>query len=109
MKAKRILLTSVFVVALFSAVFAIYKFGTVSRSQASIKKNYRGAQSQPALPDVMYEGNKMFVAKSTFYDYYSDTQVGDSATPGKITDAINYQKNTFGKFNTRLLEKIRIF
>lgn len=104
MKAKRILLTSVFVVALFSAVFAIYKFGTVSRSQASIKKNYRGAQSQPALPDVMYEGNKMFVAKSTFYDYYSDTQVGDSATPGKITDAINYQKNTFGKFNTRLLE-----
>lgn len=104
MKVKKILLTSVFVVALFTAVFAIYKFGTANRSQASIKKNYRGAQSQTSLPDVMYEGNKMFVAHSTFYDYYSDSQVGDSATPGKITDAINYQKNTFNKFNTRMLE-----
>lgn len=104
MKVKKILFTCIFVVSLFTTVFAVYKFGTANRSSASVKKNYRDVQSQSSLPEVVYDGKKMFVAKSTFYDYYSDSQVGDSTVPGKIADAIDYTKNTFGKFNTRLLE-----
>lgn len=104
MKSKKLLLTSLFVVSLFTAAFAVYKFGTASSSKASVKKNYREADSQSNLTPVEYNGQKMYVARSTFYDYYSDSQVGTSATPGKITDALNYSKNTFGKFNTRLLE-----
>ena len=104
MKSKKIFLTAVFVVSLFTAAFAVYKFGTASSSSASVIKNYREADAQSNLTPVMYNGEKMYVANSTFYDYYSDSQVGESATPGKITDALNYSRNTFGKFNTRLLE-----
>ena len=44
----------------------------------------------------------MYVAKATFYDYYSDTQVGTSATAGEITDALDNSKNTFSKFNNKI-------
>ena len=93
MKTKKIFLTTLFVVSLFTAAFAVYKFGTASSSKASVKKNYKEADSQSNLTPVEYNGQKMYVAKSTFFDYYSDSQIGTSATPGKITDALNTSRN----------------
>ena len=44
----------------------------------------------------------MYVANATFYDYYSDTQIGTSSTPNEISDALASEKNTFSKFNKKL-------
>ena len=60
-------------------------------------------------PDTNEE---MFVVKSTFYDYYSDSQVSgaNGSTPGKIDDGRYGTKdratdNSFVKFNKMLLKK----
>lgn len=58
------------------------------------------------------DGKDMFVVNSTFYDYYSDSQVAGAKgnTPGAINDGVYGTKdratdNSFSKFNTMLLEK----
>ena len=38
---------------------------------------------------ITHESKTRYVANATFYDYYSDSQVGNCAKPGKITDALN--------------------
>lgn len=46
--------------------------------------------------------DSLYTAKATFYDYYSDSQVGTGATPKNITDGTSDTNNTFSKFNKRL-------
>jgi hypothetical protein len=59
-----------------------------------------------SIPNVIdpATGKNMYVIKSTFFDYYSDSQITAEATPAEIKDAITSGKNTFTKFNKRLLE-----
>ena len=59
-----------------------------------------------SIPNVINPetGKNMYVVRSTFYDYYSDSQITQADTPGEIKDAITSGKNTFTKFNKRLLE-----
>ena len=47
------------------------------------------------IPTGTYtKSDELYYVKSTFYDYYSDCQIGTSQTPGAITDALNYSRNT---------------
>lgn len=104
MRKNKKFLTGMFYLSMALAGLSILKFGEATKSSASIVKNYTETATQSDLKDVIYNGEKMFVAKADFFDYYSDSQVGESATPGEITDAKKDSLNTFSKFNTRLLE-----
>ena len=42
--------------------------------------------------------------KCTVFDYYSDSQVNSSATPGEITDGICFPENGFTRFTRALLD-----
>lgn len=78
----------------------------ITRSLADENQGAEGVSSSFSLPHVMNPdtNEKMYVVKSTFYDYYSDSQITAEATPGNINDAITSGKNTFEKFNKRLLQ-----
>ena len=61
---------------------------------------------------ITHESKTRYVANATFYDYYSDSQVGTCANPGKITDALKSAGNsgvinTFQKFNNVLLKTMQ--
>ncbi len=77
-----------------------------TRSLADENQEAEGVTSSFSLPHVMNPdtNEKMYVVKSTFYDYYSDSQITANEAPGAINDAITSGKNTFEKFNKRLLE-----
>ena len=107
MKLKKIIRGSVFVLALALSAVSLYKLSDVKKSSASVVKNSGQAVSQSSLTPVVYNGENMYVAKASYYDYYSDSQIGTSATPGGISDACVGSKNTFGKFNTRLMEVMK--
>lgn len=62
---------------------------------------------------ITHESKERYVANATFYDYYSDSQVGTGSTPQPITDALKsatyngYKAvNTFTKFNNQLLKSM---
>jgi len=107
MKNKKLFLGGMFVIALAMSAVSLYMLNDSSKSSASIIKNGGQAVAERGLSNVTYNGENMFVARSTFFDYHSDTQVGSGATPGEITDAYDWKKNTFGKFNTRLMEVMK--
>ena len=74
---------------------------------AEATKGYFGKEVK-----ITHESKSRYVANATFYDYYSDSQVGTSATPGKITDAKKSAAtvgavNTFQKFNNVLLKTMQ--
>ena len=104
MKSKKIYSAILLIFAIVVMTFSINKITDSRRSSASIVKKYTEAKSNNGLTPITYNGEEMYVAKATFYDYYSDTQVGTSATPGEITDALDGSKNTFGKFNTKMMQ-----
>ena len=104
MKSKKIYSTILLIFAIVVMTFSINKITDSRRSSASIVKKYTEAKSNNGLTPITYNGEEMYVAKATFYDYYSDTQVGTSATPGEITDALDGSKNTFSKFNTKMMQ-----
>lgn len=94
-----------------SLVLLIASIGGVSNALAS-EGSVQGQKNNTELTPVYdEEGNAMFVAKSTFYDYYSDSQVASSqgSKPGTIDDGIygydgfRQTENSFGKFNTVMM------
>ena len=107
MNKGKIFRGSAFFLAMTMAVISSLSIATRTKSDASIVKNEKDTVSTSSLSDVVYNGKKMYVAKSTFYDYYSDSQVTSSATPAPITDGITKNMNTFSKFNTRLMELMK--
>ena len=107
MISKKIIRASAFVLALSLTVVSITRVSDLRKSSASVIKNYNGLGDQSSLPKVVYNGEEMYTAKAAYYDYYSDSQVGTSSTPGAITDALDISKNTFGKFNKRVMETMK--
>ena len=103
MKSKKIYSVILLIFAVVVMTFSINKISASRRSSASVVKKYNEATNNNGLTPITYNGEEMYVAKATFYDYYSDSQVGTSATPNEITDALDSSKNTFSKFNTRLM------
>ncbi len=94
-----------------SLVLLIASIGGVSNalaSEGSVESQKNGTALEPVYDE---NGDAMFVVKSTFYDYYSDSQVANSngTKPGTIDDGIygydgNRQtENSFGKFNTIMM------
>lgn len=83
-----------------------FALATNSTAQSSGAKSRSQNLDTVINPDTNEE---MFVVQSTFYDYYSDSQVegANGATPGKIDDGVYGTKdratnNSFTKFNTVL-------
>lgn len=75
---------------------------------AETSKGYVGKEVK-----ITHESKERYVANATFYDYYSDSQVGQGNTPQAITDALksaSYNEfeavNTFHKFNNQLLKSM---
>lgn len=107
MKAKNIISIGVFSVALIMSVVSVIEFGELTKSSASVIKKSATASSENALPTVTYNGEDMYVAEASFYDYYSDSQINSSSTPGPITDAKAGDLNTYSQFNKKLLELMK--
>lgn len=106
MQVKKVFRGIAFLLTLAVAAVSISKVNELRNSSASIIRNYK-ADSQTSLPKVMYNGEEMYAAKATYFDYYSDSQVGTGATPLPITDANAESKNTFGRFNQRIMEAMK--
>ena len=106
MKSKKIYSVILLIFAIVVMTFSINKITDARRSSASIIKKYTEAKGNNGLTPITYNGEEMYVAKATFYDYYSDTQVGTSATAGEITDALDNSKNTFSKFNNKIMQAL---
>lgn len=94
---------SLLVTSLSGVGFAL---ATNSTAQSSGAKSSSQNLDTVINPDTNEE---MFVVKSTFYDYYSDSQVegASGTTPGKIDDGVygtddRATNNSFTKFNTVL-------
>lgn len=104
MKAVSFALSCALLVTSLSGVgFAL---ATNSTAESSGAKSASQNLDTIINPDTNEE---MFVVRSTFYDYYSDSQVegANGATPGKIDDGVYGTKdratnNSFTKFNTVL-------
>ena len=107
MKAKNIISIGVFSVALIMSVVSVIEFVELTKSSASVIKKSAIASSENALPTVTYNGEDMYVAEASFYDYYSDSQINSSSTPGPITDAKAGDLNTYSQFNKKLLELMK--
>ena len=105
MKSKKIFFKLSIIITMTIMCIAVIQFHIAMRSSADIIKNYKNTVTnvKPINP-IIYNGEELYVANATFYDYYSDTQVTSSSTPGKITDALDNSKNTFSKFNTKIME-----
>lgn len=84
----------------------VVSVGGITKSLADETSNTEAVTASFSLPHVVNPdtNEKMYVVKSSFYDYYSDSQITADAKPGAIVDAITSGKNTFTKFNKRLLE-----
>lgn len=105
MKIKKGISTIIFLFAVVTMCFSLGQFCTANKSSASvIKSTDTQASSKKSLSPVTYNGEEMYVAKATFYDYYSDSQVGTTSTPLEITDAQDTSKNTFSLFNKKLFQ-----
>ena len=87
------------VTSISGAGFALATNSTAQADGANSTKKLAAVTN----PDT---GEEMFVAKSTFYDYYSDSQVKNAkgATPGAIDDGVygttdRATENSFVRFN----------
>lgn len=107
MNVKKFIATSVFVASLVTTVVLMSQYSSWSRPSASVLKKSEEVKTTESLSKVSYNGEDMYVAKSTFYDYYSDSEVGTSSTPKEISDAKNENLNCFGQFNTKLMKLMK--
>ena len=108
MNIKKGLSAIVFLFAVVTMCFALGQFCPTKSSSASVIKNTDNTtSSKKSLSPVTYNGEEMYVAKATFYDYYSDSQVGTTSTPLEITDALDTSKNTFSLFNQKLFQLMK--
>jgi hypothetical protein len=106
-KKKRIIFSIVFAVTLSTTILSIFQFGALRKSSASVYTNLDSIDSSTGLAPVYYNGENMYVAKSSFYDYRADCQVGESDVPKEITDGVNYNRNTMNMFNLKLVEVMK--
>lgn len=106
MNVKKFISTSVFIVALVATAVSISQYAELSRSSASVAKKSAEVKAESSLSKVTYNGEDMYVAKSTFYDYYSDSEIGTSATPKEITTG-KKSSNCFGQFNTKVMQLMK--
>ena len=104
MRTKKVLKGSIFMIALAVSAISVFRMNSIKKSSASVVKEKVNAPAQTNLSPVKYNGEDMFVAKASYYDYFSDSQIGSSSSPQEISDAYAGDKNTFSKFNTRLME-----
>lgn len=102
-----------FLLSLALLVTSISGAGLVLATDSTAQAD--GAKSVKNLSSVVNpdDGKEMFVVNSTFYDYYSDSQVsGASGTkPGAIDDGVygtdnRATENSFTKFNNMLYDKL---
>ena len=107
MRKKKVIRACIFVTALVMTAVSIFELLEVKNTGAAVIKNGNQATSSSSLQPVTYNGENMYVAKSSYYDYYADVQVGTGATPLPITDAYIGGKNAFVKFNVRLMEVMK--
>lgn len=108
MKTKKNLTISIFSFAVIVMFITLGQFNAAKQSSADVIKNSKdNSCSKESLSPVKYNGEDMFVAKATFYDYYSDSQIGTASTPLAITDALDTSNNTFSKFNTKLFNLMK--
>lgn len=108
MKINKGLMFSFFSIAAFTMCITIGQFCTAKKSSADvIKHSTDTSSSKESLSPVTYNGEDLYVAKATFYDYYSDSQVGTSSTPLAITDALDTNNNTFSKFNNKIFNLMK--
>lgn len=100
-----------FVLSLVLLVTSISGIGLVFATDSSAKAD--GSASTTNLTPVINPDTKeeMFVVNSTFYDYYSDSQVSGAKgnTPGAIDDGVygtnnRATENSFVKFNNVLFD-----
>lgn len=108
MKINKGLIISIFTFAVITMCITIGQFCTAKQSSADVLKNSADkTSSKESLSPITYNGEDMYVAKATFYDYYSDSQVGTSNTPLAITDALNTSNNTFSKLNNKIFNLMK--
>ena len=108
MKIRKGLSTIIFLFAIVAMFFTIGQFCSARKSSASVFKNTDNTtSSKKSLSPIKYNGEEMYVAKATFYDYYSDSQVCTTSTPLEIKDALDYSKNTFSLFNNKLFQLMK--
>ena len=88
-------------------IFTINELIDARSASASIIKKYNETSPDGSLNTITYNGEEMYVTKATFYDYYSDSQVNDSSSPKAITDALDGSKNTFSKFNEKIMNLMK--
>lgn len=86
----------VFFIIVVVLIIAFFK-RFVNEKKESVVNNKKDELSE-------YTGINLENIKCTFYDYYSDSQVNSSSTPGPITDGNHPTDNTFKKFNRVLLD-----
>ena len=107
MLKKKVFSGVTFIIALSMVFVAINQINDANRASAYIVKEPSTASSENPLKPIIYNGEEMFVAKSTFYDYHSDSEVGTTSIPNEITEAQNYSKNTFELFNMKLFNLMK--
>ncbi|MCR5609093.1 MAG: fibro-slime domain-containing protein, partial [Lachnospiraceae bacterium] len=86
-------------------------FRTYAYNEVQLDKTDASLSGIPANLSPVYNkdtNEQMYVAKSTFYDYYSDSQVGSGDQPKAIDDGVygtdnRATENSFTKFNNVLL------
>ncbi|MBR6552162.1 MAG: fibro-slime domain-containing protein, partial [Clostridia bacterium] len=101
---KRTFTTSILIASFISSLICLSKISEATKSSASVVKNSITAIQTNGLHSITYQGEEMYVANATFYDYHGDSEVGTSNTPNQISDGLDISKNTFSKFNKKLLE-----
>ena len=90
-----------------TTIFAVTQYSEFDKVFAHISKSSFDMTKKSTLTPITYNGEDMYVAKATLYDYHSDSEVGTAATPNAITEANDYRKNTFEKFNQKIFDLMK--
>ena len=103
---KKTITLSIITASFICSLIAINNINKSHHAAASITKTSI-ANANTGLKTITYNGEAMYVANASFYDYYSDSQVGTTNTPKEITDALANRKSTFSKFNKKLFKLMK--
>ena len=91
-----------------SMVFVCFnQINGAHKAAAYIVKEPSAVTESEKLDPIIYNGEEMYVAKASFYDYHSDCEVGTSSTPEAITNSLDGSKNTFELFNNKLFNLMK--
>lgn len=76
-------------------------------SNSSLTAKAENPINTSSLAPITYNGQNMFVAKMSYYDIYSDSEVGTSSTPQTIDHALDFKYNNFTKFNIKMMNLMK--